>query len=92
MMSYQEEKKQWTAHKAANGLTYYFNSKTKKSQWEKPECLMTDDEKINESDWIEYNTAEGKVFYYNIKLKKSVWKMPAELRAIKEKQAEMRKL
>ncbi|RYY82666.1 hypothetical protein EON63_12900, partial [archaeon] len=33
------EKKKWTAHKHSSGKTYYYNHKTKKSTWKKPESL-----------------------------------------------------
>ncbi|KRX05843.1 WW domain [Pseudocohnilembus persalinus] len=66
--------------------TYYFNSKTSESRWEKPECLKTVEEQINVSDWQEYKSKEGKTFYYNSKLNKSVWEMPQELKEQKQKQ------
>ena len=31
---------EWSEHKAANNATYYYNSRTKKSVWEKPEILI----------------------------------------------------
>lgn len=40
----QEEKQFWTAHKSLKGITYYFNSKTQKSQWYKPTCMMSKEE------------------------------------------------
>ena len=59
---------------------------TKKSTWEKPDCLKTAEEKLNSTDWQECSTSDGRTFYYNAKLKKSLWNMPPELKAIKEKQ------
>ena len=31
----------WSEHKAPDGRTYYYNSKTKQSLWEKPEDLKS---------------------------------------------------
>lgn len=31
----------WTEHKAPDGRTYYYNSQTKESSWEKPDALKT---------------------------------------------------
>ena len=55
-------------HTASNGLNYYYNNITKKSTWEKPEDLKTEEEKANNCDWQEYKTSDGKIFYYNAKL------------------------
>jgi len=86
------DKNDWKIKTHANGLLFYFNTKTKKSQWEKPDVLKTAEELLNSTDWQEQTTSEGKTFYYNAKIKQSVWKMPPELKAIKEKQAELAKL
>lgn len=32
---------QWTEHKAPDGRTYYYNSVTKQSSWQKPDTLKT---------------------------------------------------
>ena len=32
---------EWSEHKAPDGRTYYYNSITKQSHWEKPEALKT---------------------------------------------------
>lgn len=37
----------WTEHTAPDGRKYFFNSKTKQSSWEKPEELMSQDEKLS---------------------------------------------
>lgn len=34
----------WTEHKAPDGRTYYYNSNTKQSAWEKPDELKTPSE------------------------------------------------
>lgn len=54
---------------------------TKTSTWEKPEELMTPEEKVLKgSSWREYTTPEGKKYYSNIKTKETVWEIPGELR------------
>ena len=58
----------WTMHTASNGLNYYYNNQTKKSTWEKPDDLKTEQERMNLSDWQEYKTSDGKIFYYNSKI------------------------
>lgn len=35
------QKTVWTEHKAPDGRTYYYNSVTKQSSWEKPDELKT---------------------------------------------------
>ena len=37
----QEKKTLWTEHKAPDGRTYYYNSISKESRWEKPDELKT---------------------------------------------------
>lgn len=37
---------EWSEHKAPDGRTYYYNSITKQSHWEKPEILKTPTEVI----------------------------------------------
>lgn len=32
---------EWSEHKAPDGRTYYYNSITKQSHWEKPEVLKS---------------------------------------------------
>lgn len=59
---------EWTMHTASNGLTYYYNNDTKKSTWEKPDTLKTEEERMNQCEWQEFKTSDGKTFYYNAKL------------------------
>jgi hypothetical protein len=37
----QEKKTLWTEHKAPDGRTYFYNSISKESRWEKPDELKT---------------------------------------------------
>ncbi|CAG9578868.1 unnamed protein product [Danaus chrysippus] len=76
----------WTEHKAPDGRTYYYNSITKQSLWEKPDDLKTPAEKLLSSCvWKEYTTDAGRVYYHNIETKESSWVIPKELQEIKDK-------
>lgn len=35
------QKSMWTEHKSPDGRTYYYNTETKQSTWEKPDDLKT---------------------------------------------------
>ena len=39
---------EWSEHKMADGRSYYYNSRTKASVWEKPDALKTPEEKMQE--------------------------------------------
>ncbi|CAH2108231.1 unnamed protein product [Euphydryas editha] len=76
----------WSEHKAPDGRTYYYNSITKQSLWEKPDDLKTPAEKLLSSCvWKEYTTDAGRVYYHNIETKESSWVIPKELQEIKDK-------
>ncbi|XP_013142827.1 PREDICTED: pre-mRNA-processing factor 40 homolog A isoform X2 [Papilio polytes] len=76
----------WSEHKAPDGRTYYYNSVTKQSLWEKPDDLKTPAEKLLSSCvWKEYTTDAGRVYYHNIETKESSWIIPTELQEIKDK-------
>ncbi|XP_068899976.1 pre-mRNA-processing factor 40 homolog A isoform X6 [Tenebrio molitor] len=72
---------QWTEHKAPDGRTYYYNSMTKQSSWQKPDQLKT----ASECPWKEYVADNGKIYYHNVNTKESRWIMPTELEEIKKK-------
>nr|CCA30114.1 hypothetical protein NCLIV_070050 [Neospora caninum Liverpool]CEL71360.1 TPA: hypothetical protein BN1204_070050 [Neospora caninum Liverpool] len=68
----------WTEHTGKDGRRYYYNAT---SQWEKPEAMMSDEEKkvYNKLGWIKYSTAEGKEYWFNSYTKKSTWSTPKEV-------------
>uniref|UniRef100_A0A1B0C8A0 Putative spliceosomal protein fbp11/splicing factor prp40 n=1 Tax=Lutzomyia longipalpis TaxID=7200 RepID=A0A1B0C8A0_LUTLO len=77
---------EWTAHKSPDGRTYYYNSVTKQSSWEKPDELKTPAEKLLSScPWKEYQSDQGKVYYHNVNTKESRWEAPPEYLEIKNK-------
>lgn len=77
---------EWTEHKAPDGRTYYHNSVTKQSSWQKPDCLKTPGELLlSQCPWKEYTADNGKVYYHNVNSKESRWVIPPELEEIKAK-------
>uniref|UniRef100_W5KUY9 Pre-mRNA-processing factor 40 homolog A n=1 Tax=Astyanax mexicanus TaxID=7994 RepID=W5KUY9_ASTMX len=57
----------WTEHKSLDGKTYYYNTETKQSTWEKPDELKSPAEQmLSKCPWKEYN-------------KESRWTKPKEL-------------
>ncbi|KAJ2801012.1 U1 snRNP protein, partial [Coemansia furcata] len=66
----------WVEYKAPNGRVYYFNPATKKTTWEKPDELKSEQER--QSVWKEY-AKDGRTYWYNTETKKSTWTRPAEL-------------
>lgn len=52
--------REWSEHKMADGRSYYYNSRTKTSVWEKPDILKTPEEKMQQSqEASETNKSEG---------------------------------
>ncbi|KAM6497038.1 hypothetical protein JOM56_007511 [Amanita muscaria] len=75
----------WTEHRNTEGRTYWFNTATKQSVWEKPDDLKSPFEKaLKETKWREY-FSQGRKYYYNTETKESKWDMPDELLLILEK-------
>nr|CAG4640855.1 EOG090X064W [Eulimnadia texana] len=78
--------KVWTEHKAPDGRTYYYNTVTLQSSWEKPDDLKSPAELLlSQCPWKEYKTEDGKMYYSNIVTKESKWTIPPELDEIKKK-------
>ena len=68
----------WKEAKDANGRVYYYNTLTKKSIWEKPEELVSQQEQLlQENGWKAAKTAEGKIYYYNPSTRQTSWTIPA---------------
>jgi pre-mRNA-processing factor 40 len=42
----ENERHLWSKYYSANGKAYYYNLKTGKSQWEKPDCMMDEDSDV----------------------------------------------
>uniref|UniRef100_A0A8C7XYY5 Pre-mRNA-processing factor 40 homolog A n=1 Tax=Oryzias sinensis TaxID=183150 RepID=A0A8C7XYY5_9TELE len=70
----------WTEHKSLDGKTYYYNTETKQSTWEKPDDLKSPAEQLlSKCHWKEYKSDTGKPYYYNSQTKESRWTKPKEL-------------
>ncbi|KAG6890015.1 hypothetical protein C0992_003360 [Termitomyces sp. T32_za158] len=75
----------WTEHRNPEGRTYWYNTGTKASVWEKPDELKTPFERaLNQTKWKEYFSG-GRKYYYNTETKDSKWDMPDELLLVLEK-------
>jgi pre-mRNA-processing factor 40 len=75
----------WTEHRNPEGRTYWYNTTTKESVWEKPDDLKTPFERaLTKTSWKEYFSG-GRKYYYNTETKESKWDMPDELLLILEK-------
>jgi len=73
----------WTEHQTGDGRKFFFNEDTQTSTWEKPEVLMTPEERKNDTNWHEYRIWDGRVFYHNSETKVSCWSMPPEIRRLR---------
>ncbi|XP_076018019.1 pre-mRNA-processing factor 40 homolog A isoform X1 [Genypterus blacodes] len=75
-----KKKSLWTEHKSLDGRTYYYNTETKQSTWEKPDELKSNAEQmLSKCPWKEYKSDTGKPYYYNSQTKESRWTKPKEL-------------
>lgn len=72
---------QWQEARAPDGRTYYYNSMTKETTWNKPAELMTPLERaLSSQPWKEFSTPDGRKYYYDGETKQTVWEMPAPYR------------
>ncbi|XP_043930839.1 pre-mRNA-processing factor 40 homolog A isoform X2 [Protopterus annectens] len=75
-----KKKSVWTEHKSPDGRTYFYNTETKQSTWEKPDELKTAAEQLlSKCPWKEYKSDTGKPYFYNSQTKESRWAKPKEL-------------
>ncbi|XP_066543901.1 pre-mRNA-processing factor 40 homolog A isoform X2 [Amia ocellicauda] len=75
-----KKKSLWTEHKSPDGRTYFYNTETKQSTWEKPDELKSPAEQLlSKCPWKEYKSDTGKPYYYNSQTKESRWTKPKEL-------------
>uniref|UniRef100_A0A7N5ZY11 Pre-mRNA-processing factor 40 homolog A n=1 Tax=Anabas testudineus TaxID=64144 RepID=A0A7N5ZY11_ANATE len=80
------QKSLWTEHKSLDGKTYYYNTETKQSTWEKPDELKSPAEQmLSKCPWKEYKSDTGKPYYYNSQTKESRWTKPKELEDLEGK-------
>ncbi|KAI6114778.1 hypothetical protein EDD16DRAFT_1693491 [Pisolithus croceorrhizus] len=80
----------WTEHRNPEGRTYWFNTVTRESVWEKPDVFCGSyvtscvQRALSETKWKEYFSG-GRKYYYNTESKESKWDMPDELVLLLEK-------
>jgi pre-mRNA-processing factor 40 len=75
----------WTEHKNTEGRTYWSNSVTRQSVWEKPEELRSPFERaMGKTPWKQY-MSNGKPYYVNSSSGETKWDLPQELVELKEK-------
>ncbi|CAG7631545.1 unnamed protein product, partial [Allacma fusca] len=66
--------------------SYYYNTVTKQSSWEKPDDLKSPSEKLlSQCPWKEFTSDQGKTYYHNVNTKESRWTVPPELEEIRAK-------
>ncbi|KAH8914938.1 hypothetical protein BT69DRAFT_1325770 [Atractiella rhizophila] len=71
---------QWTTHTSADGRTYWHNTQTQASVWEKPDELKTEaDKALGKTGWKEYDT-NGKKYWYHKEKGATTWEMPDEVK------------
>uniref|UniRef100_A0A8C5HYH6 Pre-mRNA-processing factor 40 homolog A n=1 Tax=Gouania willdenowi TaxID=441366 RepID=A0A8C5HYH6_GOUWI len=76
----------WTEHKSLDSKTYYYNTETKQSTWEKPDELKSPAEQmLSKCPWKEYKSDTGKPYFYNSQTKESRWTKPKELEDVEGK-------
>ncbi|XP_053170440.1 WW domain-binding protein 4 [Scomber japonicus] len=83
----QTEVPMWIEGKTDDGNTYYYNTLTGDSQWEKPDCLKDESsdfaqpaqtESSSCSAWMEGVSPDGHIYYYNTETGESSWDRPAD--------------
>ncbi|RMX55127.1 hypothetical protein pdam_00007445 [Pocillopora damicornis] len=80
-----KKKTPWTEHKAPDGRTYFYNTDTKVSTWQKPAELKTPGEvQLDSCPWKEHKSDTGRIYYHNNETKESTWTIPKELAELKE--------
>lgn len=69
----------WQEARAPDGRSYYYNTQTKETSWQKPQDLMTPVERaLAAQPWKEYTAPDGRKYYAHALTKQTVWEMPAE--------------
>uniref|UniRef100_A0A8C3NLL4 Uncharacterized protein n=1 Tax=Geospiza parvula TaxID=87175 RepID=A0A8C3NLL4_GEOPR len=71
------ETKEWVQGLSPEGYTYYYNTKTGESQWEKPKGFQGNSQNSQTgAEWVEGVTEDGHTYYYNTQTGVSTWEKP----------------
>lgn len=71
----------WQEARAPDGRTYYYNTQTKETTWQKPLEAMTPVERaLSKQPWKEYTAPDGRKYYAHSETKQTVWDMPVQYR------------
>ena len=81
----------WKELLDSSGQTYWWNSITLDSRWEKPEELKSDYERMETAQWQEYTDDEGRKYYHNQVSNETTWVQPEEHRSFLERLEKRRK-
>lgn len=78
---------EWKEYKDAEGRTYYYNSVTGQSKWEKPPAIQSLAQKaLDDSPWKEYtDAASEKKYYYNTETKETTWEIPEDYKILQDR-------
>ncbi|XP_036426396.1 WW domain-binding protein 4 isoform X2 [Colossoma macropomum] len=74
----------WVQGTTDDGQTYYYNTQTGESQWDKPEGFQGEDVSPDQtgassgSAWMEAVSPDGYTYYYNTETGESSWEKPAD--------------
>lgn len=73
----------WQEVQDTQGKTYYVDTATQESTWDRPIELHPDFAATLESKgWSQFTTEEGKYYYYDASSQQSVWEIPQEVVAL----------
>lgn len=69
----------WQAVANPNQRSYYYNSQSGESTYDKPRELWTRlDHALENTPWSEHQTDDGMTYWYNQDTQQSVWELPSE--------------